>query len=94
MTRVISVVSLRKGPIKGFVLTKPNRVVPRSLALAPDRGWEFFILNRHSFWKGGGPVEADLSDLDLLLNNLSRMEQGLVELTPVEIEANDPRRSS
>jgi len=39
-------------------------------------------------------MEADLSDLDLLLINLRRMERGLMELPPVKIEANDPRRSS
>ena len=42
------------------------RVVPRSLALAPDRGGSFlFLANK----KGGGSVESDLGELDLL--NLS-----------------------
>jgi len=39
-------------------------------------------------------VEADLSDLDLFLSNFEKMERGLLKLAPVEIEANDSRRSS
>ena len=58
--------SLRKWSIEDSVKTGSNRVVPRSLALAPDRVG-VFLFAQHKLLGGGGSVESDLSDLELLL---------------------------
>ena len=82
--------------MKGFVATRPNRVVPRSLAFAPDRGGSFFIfcLKPVAFTligcratlnslRGGGSVESDLGDLDLVVRVLKIIAGGLIEPAPV-----------
>jgi hypothetical protein len=61
-------VSLRKWIIEDFAKARSNRVVPRNLAFAPDRGESFFIFSTEKM-KGGGSVESDLSDLDLEFDN-------------------------
>jgi hypothetical protein len=71
-------------------------VVPRSLAFAPDRGGSFFIfcLKPVAFkkkgvqvtlnsLKGGGSVESDLGDLDLVEKQLKNIDGGLIQAAPV-----------
>jgi len=65
-------------------MARPNRVVPRSLALAPDRGGSFLFLPASPL-KGGGSVESDLSDLDMLSTYCQDKEMGIVEPTPVRV---------
>ena len=44
---------------------RSNRVVPRSQAFAPDRGGSFLYFTPN-IKKGGGSVESDLGELELL----------------------------
>ena len=78
--------SLRKWSIEDSVKTGSNRVVPRSLALAPDRVG-VFLFAQHKLLKGGGSVESDLSDLELLLMCLYLKESGMKGPSLAEFES-------